>query len=116
MTSLPVVNIRANDISFLGLIRASSAVNASEQTQIFFDWKQSPIWHSEKSKYFDNYIQIVNPAENANLAVEQLVQIGEKIKYNFRRPAVVLCSSDVNEILFQNFKQKLSLFFLTRKN
>ena len=111
MTSLPVVNIRANDISFLGLIRASSAVNASEQTQIFFDWKQSPIWHSEKSKYFDNYIQIVNPAENANLAVEQLVQIGEKIKYNFRRPAVVLCSSDVNEILFQNFKQKLEPFF-----
>ena len=111
LKKLPVVCIRANDVSFLGLLRSVGLVKGADLFPVIFSWDGEPDWVSSHSKYFKNVTEIVNPASDEMEAVKQLVALGEKIIALYGAKALVLCSSDVNEILFQSHSHLLSSFF-----
>lgn len=109
--NLPVVCVRANDTSFLGLLRSVGSVESADLFPVVFSWNGEPDWLSSASKYFQNVTEITNPAEDEFDAVNQLVGLGRKIFNIYGKKALVLCSSDVNEILFQSNAHLLSPFF-----
>ncbi len=111
MGQLPVVILRANDISFLGLIRSIGEISSTDIYPVVFYWKDNPTWHGEKSKFFSNITIIENPATDANVALKQMINLGKELKSKYGRKAIVLCSSDVNLFFFIKYETHLSEYF-----
>ena len=111
MNNFPVVAIRANDISFLGLLRGISSVPNIDLIPIVFKWNEKK-WYSESSRYYKNYIIIPNPATEKKQAISALIKIGKSILQKYNQKALVFCSSDVNLVFFHMYEHLLSEYFI----
>ncbi len=110
MNKIPVVILRSNDISFLGLLRSLSENEDIDVIPVIFSWNDDK-WFCEESKYFKNFKVIHNPASHEKEAVKDLILIGREIKKKYGKRALTFCSSDVNLILLHKYENKLSEFF-----
>jgi len=89
-TLLPV---RANDICFLGTVRACGAAGLACET-VVYTWPGAGPWYSEASRWVADSHVIANPFAHAQRACEDLIAVAESV--NTRRGALPLAipSSD----------------------
>ena len=111
MAEIPCLSMRANDVSFLGLIRAASNVKNIDNYCGIFSWDGAPKWYSDYSQNLKNTLHLQNPAEEEQKCLSDLINFGELNYSRFKKKTLVLCSSDVNEVFFQNHSQKLNNYF-----
>ena len=111
MMNVPVVAIRANDISYLGLNRALNSIEGVDLYSVSFTWEGAPVWYSDLSNCLGNKIEIPNPAVNQKDSLAALVTLGRDIKAKYNHKALVFCSSDVNQIFFHENESILSNYY-----
>lgn len=111
MVEYPTLCVRANDVSFLGLIRATSEVININNTCGVFSWQGAPKWYSDVSKHLNNCLQLPNPAEYEDDCLLNLIEFGKSNYSKFNKKTLVLCSSDVNEVFFQIHAKELGQYF-----
>ena len=98
----PVVVFRANDLCSLGIARSALAVDVPV-IWVHYTWPGAPDWGSVYSEAWKNTYEIVNPADDADLAVGQLTALGAELIKTFKRKILILPSSDtVQNFLFDN--------------
>ncbi|MCB6203658.1 ATP-grasp domain-containing protein [Extibacter muris] len=110
MFKIPVVVIRSNDHCFLDILRSCG----SEEIPVIpvvFTWEGAGAWLSEKSKYYTDSVKISNPAENENLAKDQLLELGEMLNLKFGTKILIIPSSDTSLIFLQKYFQEFKTYF-----
>jgi len=110
-SKLPVVVMRSNDLSFLGIIRSLGREKIPFRS-IVFTWKTAHTWFSEKSKYFKKDYNIPNPHENKESALIEMVKIGQLLLEEFKQPLLIIPSSDTNLMFLINNENTLNKFFV----
>jgi predicted ATP-grasp superfamily ATP-dependent carboligase len=108
---LPVIVMRSNDLSFLGIIRSLGREKIPFRS-IVFTWKKANTWFSEKSKYFKKNYSIPNPQENNETALVEMVKIGQLLLKEFKQPLLIIPSSDTNLMFLINNEDTLNKFFV----
>ena len=108
---LPVIVMRSNDLSFLGIIRSLGREKIPFRS-IVFTWKNAHTWFSEKSKYFKKDYRIPNPHENNKTALVAMVKIGQLLLKEFNQPLLIIPSSDTNLMFLINNENTLNKFFV----
>jgi predicted ATP-grasp superfamily ATP-dependent carboligase len=110
LSELPVVVLRSNDYSFLGILRSCHRENLNT-ISITFDWPNSPVWYSEHSNTFKEHYQISNPYTQELEAVEQLVTLGEEFFSRYHHKLMLIPSSDTNMMLIHKHYDVLAPYF-----
>jgi predicted ATP-grasp superfamily ATP-dependent carboligase len=108
---IPVVIMRANDNCFLDCIRACGTAGIPV-IPVIFTWEGAGEWNSESSKYFYNEVHISNPATDECKALEELLDLGEKIIKEYGEKVIIIASSDTNLLFLQNHFDQLSKYYL----
>lgn len=112
MSLLPVVVLRSNDYSYLGIIRSCFRVNVPVYS-IVFTWDGAGPWFSAYSNCETERYNISNPYTDENEAVKQLCFLGEEllIRHN-QKKLMLIPSSDTNLMFIQNNYTQLCKYFL----
>ena len=106
----PILVFRANDICFLGIIRALARNNIPFET-ITFTWPTAGPWWSEDSIHFHNNHTIPNPHEYEVDALEKLQALGKQFYAHWQRPLLTVPSSDTNLMFLLKHEKELSKYF-----
>ncbi len=106
----PLVILRSNDNCFLDIIRACGRCGI-ETISVIFSW-DGATWKSEKSSYLKNIVRITNPAENEQLAVQELCALGQRLLEKYGERLLVISSSDTNLYFMQKNFETFSPYFL----
>ena len=107
----PIVVLRSNDYSFLGILRSCHRAQI-ETISIIFDWPGAPAWLSEHSNAFQRHYQISNPYTAENNAVKELISIGQSLRSEYKVRLLIVPSSDTNVMLINRHYSVLSPYFL----
>lgn len=110
MYKIPVVVIRSNDHCFLDILRSCGS-EGIPVIPVVFTWEGAGAWLSEKSKYYNAPVKICNPAENENLAKEQLLELGKMLSLKFGAKILIIPSSDTSLIFLQKYFKEFSAYF-----
>ncbi len=109
--SFPLVVLRANDVCFLGVLRACAGVGIPV-IPVIYDWPGSGPWFSERSKFFKNPQTIPNPGADPAAAVRALVALGRRLVAEYGRKLMLVATSDSNLMLLQDHFDDLAPWFL----
>lgn len=111
MNKVPVIVMRANDNCFLDCIRACGTADIPV-IPVIFTWKGAGKWNSEKSKFFNNAVEIPNPASNEDDALKAMLELGKKLLITYGQKILIIASSDTNLFFLQKHFISLSKYFL----
>ncbi len=109
--SPPLVVLRANDVCFLGILRACARADVPV-VPVVYDWPGAGPWFSDRSRHLRDAQLIPNPAEDPEGAVAALADLGRRLADRHGRKLMIIPSSDTNLMLLQNHFEPLNPYFL----
>lgn len=112
MITQPLVIMRSNDYSYLGIIRSCYRENIPVYG-VVYTWESAPHWLSDYTRCETERFTIENPYTKEEQALEALCEIGEALLKKHKKKLMLIPSSDTNLMFIQNNFSLLCKYFLT---
>lgn len=107
---VPVVVIRSNDCSFLGIVRSLWRCQIPAIC-ITYTWPNAPVWYSQYSPLTQANFSIENPHTDETAALQDLLQTGRELLFEYKQKLLILPSSDTSLMFLCKYEDQLLQFF-----
>lgn len=107
---IPVVVIRSNDCSFLGIVR-SLWRHKIPSICITYTWPTAPVWYSQQSPLTRANFSIENPHSDEGAAIQGLMQVGRNLFSQYGQKLLIVPSSDTSLMFLCKYEDQLLQFF-----